>query len=193
MPEENRTSGPRRFAAPIVIVVLVLVVAYIWLRPEVLRVHHTLDSRTDSLLTQLGDSALVSGDVPVAAVIIYDGKVIGEGYNTVMRDHNAAGHAEINAISDALGRTGFGTFDRMNRDSLVLVSTFEPCPMCRAAIALYRIKRVEFIKEKSLLYRLREDASSFVYRLRESLAGNDSLQENLFRKSPEYGTQHKRF
>ena len=55
-------------------------------------------------LEKLGSTALESGDVPIGAVLLYDDTIIGNGYNTVLRDGNAGGHAEINAISDALTR-----------------------------------------------------------------------------------------
>lgn len=65
-----------------------------------------LDSTSVSLLTALGDSALAHRDVPVAAILLYNDSIIGVGYNTVIAEGNAGGHAEINALSVALKRLG---------------------------------------------------------------------------------------
>jgi tRNA(Arg) A34 adenosine deaminase TadA len=55
-------------------------------------------------LNRLGEKALENKDVPVAAIVTYFDTIIGVGYNTVRRDFNIAGHAEINALSDAYSR-----------------------------------------------------------------------------------------
>jgi len=141
------------------------------------------------LLIQLGDSATAGGDVAVSSVLVYENKIVGGGYNTVVRNGNAAGHAEINALSDVIRNFGLNTFMKLNRDSLKLISTYEPCPMCRAAMALYRVKKVEFLKRKSLGYRIKEEIASLVYRFREREVGPDSLQDLLFRKHPDFGRQ----
>jgi len=92
-------------------------------------------------LFQLGEKALQSKDVPIASVLTYEGKIIGRGYNTVKRDSNIGGHAEINAISDAYKRYG-ERFSKLDRDKLVLYSTFEPCEMCKGAMIHYNIKKM---------------------------------------------------
>ncbi|HXD93649.1 MAG TPA: deaminase, partial [Bacteroidia bacterium] len=66
------------------------------------------------------------------------------------RDTNIGGHAEINAISNTIKNIGTQNFNQLNRDSLILITTFEPCLMCRGAIIENRIKHIEFIKEKTL-------------------------------------------
>lgn len=180
----------RNAVSGLIAVFIMLGVAYIFLRPEILYPgSSSVDPHIQEFLVQLGDSALANHDVPVSAVLVYEEKVVGEGYNTVLRDGNAAGHAEINALTDAIRRFGLTSFMKLNRDSLYLISTFEPCPMCRAAMALYHVKHVEFMKQKSLVYRLREEFGSLLYRFREKKVAPDSLQDLLFRKHPDIARQ----
>ena len=169
---------------------IMAIAAYMFLPPEILFPDgKEIPFHIQNLLVQLGDSAIASRDVPISAVIILGDKVVGEGYNTVVRDGNAAGHAEINALSNAIRKIGLKNFMKLNRDSLELISTYEPCPMCRAAMALYQIKKVEFLKRKSFTYYIREEIGSMIYRLREREVGPDSLQDFLFRQHPDYSLQ----
>ena len=134
----------------------------------------------------LGDSALASRDVPVAAVLLYAGAEVGAGFNTVVRDGNAGGHAEINAISSALRSVGERRFTRMNRDSLVLVTTFEPCAMCRAALVHYGIRIVRILKRKPAAELIGEDIRVLRYYWRRIISGPASLQDTMFRRHPDY-------
>lgn len=81
----------------------------------------------DALLeARLGSQAGHGG--PFGAVVIKDGKVIGRGHNTVLRDSDPTRHAEMNALT-AAGR-------RLKSPHLigcVLIASSEPCPMCLAA------------------------------------------------------------
>jgi tRNA(Arg) A34 adenosine deaminase TadA len=137
-------------------------------------------------LEALGDSALFSRDVPVAALLLSGSSIIGTGYNTVVRDHNAGGHAEINAISAALRFMGEERFRRLDRDSLVLVTTFEPCSMCRGAITHYRIRHVDIVKRKSPVDLLKEEWYVFRYYWTRTFRGQESLQDCLFLRHPDY-------
>jgi tRNA(Arg) A34 adenosine deaminase TadA len=143
---------------------------------------------TDTImrLETLGDSALVSRDVPVAALVLYGERVLGSGYNTVKRDGNAGGHAEINAISAAVCAMGLSRFRQLDRDSLLLVTTFEPCAMCRGAIVEYNIKHVEILKRKSVLELAREDLRVLRYYLGRTVVGPASLQDTLFHRHPDF-------
>jgi tRNA(Arg) A34 adenosine deaminase TadA len=137
-------------------------------------------------LRDLGAEALRSRDVPVASVLMFGDSIIGEGFNTVLRDGNVGGHAEINAMSDAMRRVGPTMFSALNRDSLILISTFEPCPMCRGAILEHHIKKVQFLKPKPLFYLLREDLRSMRYRWMWTQLEPEALQDSLFRSHPDY-------
>jgi len=137
-------------------------------------------------LTNRGMESLRRNDVPVASVLIYGDSIIGEGFNTVLRDNNAGGHAEINAISNAMQFIGPTSFSQLNRDSLLLVSTFEPCAMCMGAFLEYRIKRVRFLKPKPFFYLLREELRAIRYRWRWEKVGQETLQDSLFFSYPGY-------
>ncbi len=150
-----------------------------------------LNLKIDSTLFSLGKESLPSLDVPISAVIIYSDSIIGKGYNDVFKNNNAAGHAEINAISDALKKLGYKKFMNLNRDSLFLISTFEPCPMCKGAIQLYKIRNVEFLKDKSISYWWKSSIGDFLYELHKRKVGNEFLQDSLFRMHPIYKNELK--
>ncbi len=76
---------------------------------------------------------------PFAAVVVMDGKIVGEGCNHVARSNDPTAHAEISAIRDACKR--LGTF---SLSGAVMYATCEPCPMCLAAIYWSRISKVYF-------------------------------------------------
>ncbi|WP_253666971.1 nucleoside deaminase [Thermoanaerobacterium thermosaccharolyticum] len=86
------------------------------------------------------DEAVLSlklGEMPVGAVVVKDGIIIGKGHNLKETEKDATQHAEINAIKDACINIGNW---RLNDASLYV--TLEPCPMCAGAIIESRIKRV---------------------------------------------------
>ena len=83
--------------------------------------------------------AMAEGDVPVGAVIVKDGEIIGVGRNRREQDNNAVAHAEILAIEEACKTVG-----DWRLDGAELYVTLEPCPMCSGAIINSRIKTVIF-------------------------------------------------
>ena len=130
--------------------------------------------------------ALKSEDVPVGALLLYNDTILSTGYNTVLRDSNAGGHAEINAISNAVRQIGFSSFSKLDRKKLILVSTFEPCMMCRGAIIEYNIRHVYFLKGKGLFHWLKNDAKQLRYEWNTSQAEGKELQDSLFLLHPKY-------
>src|SRR5689334_2202358 len=117
--------------------VLILLACLIFLfRPLLYHFHSTKNLNSVQLKTLIDNASqsLQSNDVPVGSLLIYSDTILSIGYNTVYRDSNAGGHAEINAISNAIQKIGFEAFSKLDRKKLVLVSTFEPCMMCRGAI-----------------------------------------------------------
>jgi tRNA(Arg) A34 adenosine deaminase TadA len=137
-------------------------------------------------LVKLGKTALLSMDVPVGAVIVFDGKIIGRGFNTVFRDGNIAGHAEINALNDAIKSFGIDAFLELDKSKLTVYSTYEPCEMCKGTLVHYRINNVKFMKDKGFLRWLKNDRAGIIYELHKKQAGDESIQDSLFRLHPAY-------
>lgn len=137
-------------------------------------------------LSTLGGSALASRDIPVAALLIHGGRIIGRGFNTVRRNGHAGEHAEINAISDAMDSLGYDRFMALDRDSLELISTLEPCPMCAGAILEYRIRHVSILKGKPFTADLLQDLRLLPYAARLRSIGSERLQDSLLRLHPDF-------
>ena len=144
-----------------------------------------------ALLLQLAEQSLASSDVPVGALLLNEGKVIGRGFNTVLRNAKAGEHAEVNAISDAIAGMGMEKFSLLDRRSLVLVSTFEPCLMCAGACINYNIRNVYFMKEKDLSYTRKEEIFFIRYLLQRKQIKNNREQDDLFEKHPDYPVKKK--
>ena len=87
----------------------------------------------------LAERAAADGEVPVGAVVIRDGELIGEGANAPRRLSDPTAHAEMIAIRAAAEAIGA---DRLQDCELWV--TLEPCAMCAGAIALARIARVYY-------------------------------------------------
>lgn len=83
--------------------------------------------------------ALVLGEVPVGAVIVYDGHMIAAAHNMREKAKNALRHAELDAIRHACNRLGGW---RLHQCTLYV--TLEPCPMCAGAVVNARLKRVVY-------------------------------------------------
>ena len=80
-----------------------------------------------------------SGEVPVGAVVTFNGKVIGSGHNRTISDCDPSGHAEIVAL-----RAAAATQNNHRLTGATLYVTLEPCTMCVGAIAEARVSRVVF-------------------------------------------------
>jgi len=87
----------------------------------------------------LAHKAAEEGEVPVGAVIVYENKIIGRGYNKREGRQNALCHAEIEAINEACRVSG-----SWRLTGCEMFVTLEPCPMCTGAIINARIERVVF-------------------------------------------------
>ena len=88
---------------------------------------------------ELARISAVEGEVPVGAVVVKNGVIVGEGRNRRELGKNALFHAEIQAIDEAC--KALGGWRLWECDIYV---TLEPCPMCAGAIINSRIKRVFF-------------------------------------------------
>jgi tRNA(adenine34) deaminase len=83
--------------------------------------------------------AFKEGEVPVGAVIVFDDKIVGRGYNRVEALHDASAHAEMIAMSAA-----YNFFGDWRLENCFLLSTLEPCVMCIGAALHSRIATVIF-------------------------------------------------
>lgn len=83
--------------------------------------------------------AALDGEVPVGAVLVLDGSVIGEGWNRPVADHDPTAHAEIVAL-----RAGAQRLGNYRLGGTTLYVTLEPCAMCMGAVLNARISRVVF-------------------------------------------------
>lgn len=81
--------------------------------------------------------ALVMGEVPVGAVVVHDGSIIGRGSNRPLSDNDPTAHAEVLALREA-GKA-IGNYRLLDCDLYV---TVEPCAMCAGAITHARIRRL---------------------------------------------------
>jgi len=97
------------------------------------------DTEGMKLALALAAEAANAGEVPVGAVIVLDGKVVGCGSNAPITSLDPTAHAEINAIRDAA--TSIGNY-RLSGATLYV--TVEPCSMCAGAIVHSRVARVVF-------------------------------------------------
>lgn len=85
------------------------------------------------------EKAKAIGEVPIGAVVVKEGKIIGRGYNQRESTNQAITHAEILAIDEA---NQF--LDNWRLENCALFVTLEPCPMCSGAIILSRIPYVYY-------------------------------------------------
>jgi tRNA(adenine34) deaminase len=83
--------------------------------------------------------ALEAGEVPVGAVVVCNGKIVGRGWNRNITDSDPTAHAEIIALREAGAAVGNHRLAQCD-----LFATIEPCPMCAGALVHARIKRLVY-------------------------------------------------
>ncbi len=87
----------------------------------------------------LASQAQAAGEVPVGAVVVQDGVIIGRGFNAPISRHDPSAHAEMMALRDAAEH--IGNYRLVDCELFV---TLEPCLMCAGAIMHARIARVVY-------------------------------------------------
>lgn len=99
--------------------------------------YNNLDEKFMAVALELAREAAAEGEVPVGAVIVRNGEIIGAGRNRREGEKNALAHAEIEAIDAACRRLG-----GWQLVDCTMYVTLEPCPMCAGAIINSRIDRL---------------------------------------------------
>jgi tRNA(adenine34) deaminase len=92
-----------------------------------------------SLALEQGQLAYDIGEVPVGAVVVLDGQVIGRGYNKPITSLDPSAHAEIVALRDAAKNIG-----NYRLSGATLFVTVEPCTMCSGCLVHARIERLVY-------------------------------------------------
>ena len=99
----------------------------------------TADETFMELALALAEEAGRVGEVPVGAVVVRDGVVLGRGFNRPISAHDPTAHAEITALRDAAAREG-----NYRLSGATLFVTLEPCTMCAGALVHARIARLVY-------------------------------------------------
>ena len=97
----------------------------------------TTDEKYMRQAIKLAKKASDQGDVPIGCVIVYEGKVIGRGYNRRNKDRSSLAHAEIMAIKKASKVLSDWRLEKCR-----MYVTLEPCQMCAGAIVQARIPEI---------------------------------------------------
>jgi tRNA(adenine34) deaminase len=97
------------------------------------------DTRWMRLALELAQRAEAEGEVPVGAIVVRDGELIGEGWNGPITRCDPTAHAEIIALREAAQRLG-----NYRLPGTTLYATLEPCPMCAGALIHARVERLVF-------------------------------------------------
>jgi len=87
----------------------------------------------------LAELAAAAGEVPVGALVIRDGEIIGQGHNRNLLDNDPTAHAEIVALRQAAARVG-----NHRLVGCTMIATIEPCSMCAGALIHARIARLVY-------------------------------------------------
>ncbi|KXK23595.1 MAG: CMP/dCMP deaminase zinc-binding protein [Chloroflexi bacterium OLB15] len=85
------------------------------------------------------EKALASQDIPIGALAVYEGQIIGAGCNRREADHDPTAHAEMIAIRQAAAYLG-----SWRLDGVTLYCNLEPCAMCAGAMVLARLPRLVY-------------------------------------------------
>ena len=115
---------------------------------------------------ELAQRSESQGEVPVGAVIVKDNRLIAEGWNRPIQNHDPTAHAEIMALQ-AAGKQ----LENYRLIDTTLYVTLEPCPMCAAAMVHARVARVVFAAED-----LKTGAATSAFQLLNSAKLNHQVE-----------------
>ena len=108
-------------------------------QPLALDAHCASDETFMRLALELAAQAAEQGEVPVGAVLVTNGEVIGQGFNRPICAHDPTAHAEIQALREAAQH-----MSNYRLPGATLYVTLEPCTMCAGALMHARVARVVF-------------------------------------------------
>ena len=101
--------------------------------------HSGEDATWMELALDQAELAAAAGEVPVGALVIKDGEILGRGHNRNLLDNDPTAHAEIVALRQAAARVG-----NHRLVGCTMVATIEPCSMCAGALIHARIARLVY-------------------------------------------------
>jgi tRNA(adenine34) deaminase len=129
------------------------------------------------------EQAEAEDEVPVGAVVVLNGKIVGRGYNRREQDQNPLAHAEVLAIQSACEN-----LKSWRLEDCTLWVTLEPCPMCLAACQQARVQKVVYGAQDP-----KGGALSLGYPLHEDPKTNHRFSVQFSDESPECGKILSRF
>lgn len=94
---------------------------------------------------EMARKSLAEGGIPIGAVLVHEGRVIGRGHNCRVQTGSAIDHGEMNCLRNA-GRLPAAVYR-----NCTMYTTLSPCPMCSGAIVLYKIPRVVVGENRTFL------------------------------------------
>lgn len=121
---------------------------------------------------------LKEGGIPIGAVLVKSGKIIGRGHNRRVQKRSAILHAEMDCLENA------GRLKAADYKNCELYSTLSPCPMCTGAILLYKIPRV-FIGENKTFKGPEGYSRKFLKLVNLDLAECKKLMADFIKARPE--------
>lgn len=175
----------------IIIALLLLLILFLFIfffKSEIYRLSTTaeLTDMQKSELYKLALRAKNNGNLPISSLLLYNNEIIGEGYNTIAGDSDISGHAEINALKEAINKIGLNEFMKMERSRIKLVTTLEPCEMCKGVFLHYNIRNVHFIKEKSFSINISNSYNEIRYQLNKKQISSPGLLDSLSKLHSDY-------
>jgi cytosine/creatinine deaminase len=126
--------------------------------------------------------SLDEGGIPIGAVLVENGEIIGRGHNKLIQKNSSILHGELDAIENANQNGRLKGEDYKNS---ILYTTLSPCPMCSGAIILYNIPKIVIGENKTLLgaEKLLKDNNVEILSLDNSEC--KKLLEDYIEKNPE--------
>ncbi|MDP2997589.1 MAG: tRNA adenosine(34) deaminase TadA [Bryobacterales bacterium] len=98
-----------------------------------------IDERFMRLALELARRGEGLGEVPMGAVVVSGGEIVGSGFNSPIASHDPTAHAEILALREAAARLA-----NYRLEQATLYATLEPCAMCAGALVNARVRRLVF-------------------------------------------------